>query len=81
MEYETPKIHVPSKYDHHVLTGEVEKINPKDVLKYDTSHAKTKSKHLEAYLKITEVHEGDIKKIVPGVVERVQKETHKLTKK
>jgi hypothetical protein len=53
-----------------LITSGVDKVNPMKVLTYD-----------EAHEKVSKIHNKTIKKIVPGIVERAEKETEKLVKR
>ena len=67
-----------------IITGGVEKINPMKVLTYDEAHEKFKKIQREEYKDAGNVHRNVFIKaeIVPrGLVERVEKETNKLTRR
>lgn len=59
------------------ITSGLEKVNPADVLKYNTLHKDVSKSHCEAHKKMSTANI----KLVNGVVERAEKETKKLVRK
>lgn len=59
--------------------GGLEKVNPKDVLKYNTLNKDVSKSHCEAHKKMSSLE--SMKKIVSGVVERAEKETKKMVER
>jgi len=59
------------------ITSGLEKVNPADVLKYNTLNKEVSKSHCEAHKKMSTAN----MKLVSGVVERVEKETKKMVRK
>lgn len=64
-----------------MVGSNLEKIKPMKVLTYDEAHEDVSKAHHGAYHKLSNVHTESMKKIVSGVVERVEKETKKMVRK
>jgi hypothetical protein len=60
------------------ITSGLEKVNPADVLKYNTLNKEVSKSHCEAHKKMSSLE--SMKKIVSGVVERVEKERKKMVR-
>ena len=63
-----------------MVGSNIEKINPMKVLTYDEAHEDVSKAHCKAHKKMTGVHTESMKKIVSGVVERVEKERKKMVR-
>jgi hypothetical protein len=64
-----------------IVGSNIEKINPMKVLTYNELHEDDMKSHGRAYHKLSSVHTESMKKVVSGVVERVEKETKKMVRK
>ena len=63
-----------------IVGSNIEKINPIKVLTYDEAHEDAMKSHSNAYHKLSNVHTESMKKVVSGVVERVEKERKKMVR-
>ena len=63
-----------------IVGSNIEKINPMKVLTYDEAHEDVSKAHRGAHHKVTCAHTESMKKIVSGVVERVEKERKKMVR-
>ena len=63
-----------------MVGSNIEKINPMKVLTYDEAHEDVSKAHLGALHKVTKSHSESMKKVVSGVVERVEKERKKMVR-
>ena len=63
-----------------IVGSNIEKINPMKVLTYDEAHEDAMKYHSKAYNKLSSVHTESMKKVVSGVVERVEKERKKMVR-
>lgn len=63
-----------------IVGSNIEKINPMKVLTYDEAHENVSMAHLGTHKKLSSVHTESMKKVVSGIVERVEKETKKMVR-